>query len=204
MQFLFEPLAHPAQRGAAQRIEHAADHDGERDDDGQHQQRVAAAARQHAIVDLQQIDRRREQQEIVAAAIGKNEAERPHAGPQRRLQRRLRRRHRLQLERWHQHCGFAKDLKLANFRAIVRWLRDELRTGGICAAGPPLMRIGQLNNESSIWKYLESLKASFRLTDSMLALKWMSPPSALLWLPPSPPTPAITVWLWSAASQFSW
>ena len=81
MQFLFEPLAHPAQRGAAQRIEHAADHDGERDDDGQHQQRVAAAARQHAIVDLEQINGGREKQEIVAAAIDENECERPHAGP---------------------------------------------------------------------------------------------------------------------------
>ena len=90
MEFLFEPLAHPAQCSAAQCIEHAADHDGKRDDERQHQERIAAAARQHAIVDLKQIDRRREKKEVVAAAIRENESERPRAGPQGRLQRRPR------------------------------------------------------------------------------------------------------------------
>ena len=90
MKFCFKPLAHPAQCGAAQCIKHSADHDGKRDDERQHQERVAAAARQHAIVDLKQIDGRREKKDIVAAAIRENESERPRAGPQRRLQRHLR------------------------------------------------------------------------------------------------------------------
>ena len=90
MKFFFKPLAHPAQCGAAQCIEHAANHDGKRNDERQHQERSAAAARQHAIVDLKQIDGRREKKQIVAAAIRENESERPRAGPQRRLQRRLR------------------------------------------------------------------------------------------------------------------
>ena len=90
MEFFFKPLAHSAQCGAAQCIEHAADHDGKRNDERQHQQRIAAAARQHAIIDLKQIDGRREKKEIVAAAIRENQSERPRAGPQGRLQRRPR------------------------------------------------------------------------------------------------------------------
>ena len=171
MEFCFKPLAHPTQCSAAQCIKHSANHDGKRNDECQHQERIAAAARQHAIIDLKQIDGRREKKEIVAAAIRENESERPRAGPQRRLQRRPRRRHCLQLERWHQHCGPARDLK-SEPSCPIRRLRDELRTGGIRPPVSPLTSFDQLRmSESSIWKYLESLSTSFRFTDSMLALK---------------------------------
>ena len=69
MELFFKPLAHPAQCSAAQCVKHAANHDGKCNDERQHQERIAAAARQHAIIDLKQIDGRREKKEIVAAAI---------------------------------------------------------------------------------------------------------------------------------------
>jgi hypothetical protein len=81
----------PAQCCAAQCIKHSANHDGERNDERQHQERIAAAARQDAIIDLKQINGRSEKKEIVAAAVRENQAERPRAGPQGGFQRRLRR-----------------------------------------------------------------------------------------------------------------
>src|ERR1700694_2516476 len=77
-----EPLANPAQCSAAQCIKHSANHDGKRNDERQHQERIAAPARQDAIIDLEQIDGRSEEKEIVAAAIRENDSERPRAGPQ--------------------------------------------------------------------------------------------------------------------------
>ena len=91
MEFFLEPLANPAQCSAAQCIKHSANHDGERNDERQHRERIAAAARQDAIIDLKQIDGRSQKKEIIAAAIRENESERPRAGPQGGLQRRPRR-----------------------------------------------------------------------------------------------------------------
>jgi len=90
MEFFLEPLANPAQCSAAQCIKHSANHNGERNNERQHQERIAAAARQDAIIDLKQIDGRSEKKEIIAAAVCENEAERPRAGPQGGFQRRLR------------------------------------------------------------------------------------------------------------------
>ena len=69
MKSIFKPLAHPGHCSAAQRVKHSANHDGERNDEGQHQERIGAAARQDAIVDLKQIDGGSEKKEIVTAAI---------------------------------------------------------------------------------------------------------------------------------------
>ncbi len=91
MESIFKPLAHPGHCSAAQRVKHSANHDGERNDEGQHQERIGAAARQDAIVDLKQIDGGSEKKEIVTAAICENESDRPRAGPQGRFQRRPRR-----------------------------------------------------------------------------------------------------------------
>jgi len=77
--------------GAPQRVKHSANHDGKRNDERQHQERIGAAARQDAIIDLKQIDGRSEEKKIVTAAIRENESERACAGPQGRLQWRLRR-----------------------------------------------------------------------------------------------------------------
>ncbi len=115
MEFFLEPLANPAQCSAAQCIKHSANHNGERNDERQHQERIAAAARQDAIIDLKQIDRRSEKKEIITAAICENEAERPRASPQGGFQRRLRRRHHLQPERRHQHCGPPPEICSAIF-----------------------------------------------------------------------------------------
>jgi len=87
---IVKPGADPAERGAAQSVEYAADHHGKRNDQRQHHKRIGAAARQHAIVDLQQIDRWRQKQQVVAAAISKDEHERTCASPQGLLERRLR------------------------------------------------------------------------------------------------------------------
>lgn len=102
---LFKPNADSAQGRPAQCVQQAADHDGGRDDQRQHQERVGAAARQDAIIDLKQVDRRRQQQEIVAAAVREYERERAGRGAQRRLQRRVRRRQHVQQERRRRHCG---------------------------------------------------------------------------------------------------
>jgi hypothetical protein len=75
MELFFKPFAHPAQCSAAQGIKHSANHDGKRNNQCQHQERIAAAARQHAIIDLKQIDGWREKKEIIAAAIRENESE---------------------------------------------------------------------------------------------------------------------------------
>jgi hypothetical protein len=72
MELFFKPLAHPAQCSAAQCVKHATNHDGKRNDQRQHQERIAAATRQDAIIDLKQIDGRREKKEIIAAAIREN------------------------------------------------------------------------------------------------------------------------------------
>src|SRR6267143_7272549 len=79
---IFKPRADPAHCGAPQRVKHSANHDRKGNDERQHQERIGAAARQDAIIDLKQIDGRSEKKEIVTAAIGENEPERSCAGPQ--------------------------------------------------------------------------------------------------------------------------
>ena len=43
MELFFKPLAHPAQCSAAQCVKHATNHDGKRNDQRQHPERIAAA-----------------------------------------------------------------------------------------------------------------------------------------------------------------
>ena len=90
---VFEPGTEPAQYCATQCVEHSPDHDRDRNDHGEHQKRVAAPARQDAIIDLKQIDGRSKEQQIIAATIGEHDSERACAGPERRLQRGLGRRY---------------------------------------------------------------------------------------------------------------
>jgi hypothetical protein len=92
---IFKPGAKPAQYGATQCVKHSPDHDGKHHNQGEHQERVGASARQHAIVNLKQVDGGSEQEQIVAAAVCKHESKRARAGPKRRLQRCLWRRHHL-------------------------------------------------------------------------------------------------------------
>ncbi len=147
---IFEPGTEPAQYGAAQRIEHASDDDSDRNDQREHQQRGATAARQDAIIDLKQVDGRSKEQQIVAAAIGEHDAKLTSAGPQRRLQWGLwRHQQHIQPEGRHQHRrnrhrfrGSTLSLDI-NYK-LDRSARDSQRPAAR-AAGPD-SRTGRRSN----------------------------------------------------------
>ncbi|MCY1309272.1 hypothetical protein D9M70_593510 [compost metagenome] len=79
-QAVIEPAADPRQRGAPHDIQNRADQHRCRDDERQHEQRVGAAARQDAIVNLQQVNGGSQQEQVIGAAIEKDQQEGSRAG----------------------------------------------------------------------------------------------------------------------------
>src|SRR6266403_4784241 len=147
---IFKPCSEPAQYGAPQSIKHASDHNRERNDQREHQQRVNAVARQDAIIDLKEVDGRSEKQQIVAATVCEHEAKRACAGPQDRLQRGLWRRHEMETNGRHQHCHYRQRFSGSAFSLDRRWQQVDWRRPAALAAGSPAGRAAD-QMEVSCW-----------------------------------------------------
>ena len=82
LQALLEPAPDTRQHLAPQSLDDRVESESENDDDGQHVEGVEALARQHVVVDLQQIERHGQGEQVDEEAQARDENERITAEPE--------------------------------------------------------------------------------------------------------------------------